>query len=292
MIGRLAMVEKAVCYIRVSTPKQKRQSPAKQWDYIQEYVEEKGWQGVHPKLRDVELEIDDSFSTVVEYKEPSENKPKTVMFEAKGVFFEDDSAWERNIPGHRQKKQRSAFREMLAYIKKHRVKHVLTCWTNRLYRNTEDMIELKNVIYEIADGEFFPYLHLTEEQDAFSWANPDDYIRFTAHETRVVHSKQESYEKSKHARRGKERAFKEGGLTYKVLPGYKNIKEQGVARAVIDDGIAPLVKKMFKLIDEDLEMTTRKLALVMGELGLTNPKTGDTYHYGTIQRHLEKRCNM
>ncbi len=61
------MVEKAVCYIRVSTPRQKRQSPAKQWGYIQEYMEEKGWQGVHPKLRDVELEIDDSFSTVVEY---------------------------------------------------------------------------------------------------------------------------------------------------------------------------------------------------------------------------------
>lgn len=289
MTERLTMTEKAVCYIRVSTPKQKRQSPTKQWEYIQEYYKDKGWQGIHPKLREVEIILEDSFTTVIEFKEPSENKASTIKFEAVGVFFEDESAWERNIPGHRQKKQRSAFREMLAYVKKHKVKHVLTCWTNRLYRNTEDMIELKNVMYEIADGDFFPYLHLIVEQDAFSWANPDDYIRFTAHETRVVQSKQDSYEKSKHARRGKERAFKEGGLTYKAPPGYKNIKEQGIAKAVINEETAPLLKKMFKLIDEDPEMTTRKLALKMGELGLNNPKTGEFYHYGTIQKLLKNK---
>jgi len=159
------MAEKAICYIRVSTPKQKRQSPAKQWEYIQEYMEERGWQGVHPKLKAVEIVFDDSFSTEISYKESGENT--VVKFEAVGVFFEDESAWERGIPGQRQKKQRSAFREMLDYVKKNRIQHIITCWTNRLYRNTEDMIELKNVIYEIAEGDLFPYLHLVEEQDAF-----------------------------------------------------------------------------------------------------------------------------
>jgi DNA invertase Pin-like site-specific DNA recombinase len=283
------MAEKAVCYLRVSTPKQKRKSPAKQWEYIQEYVEDKGWQGVHPRLRDVNIEIEDSFTGVVEYKEAVGNEIRTIKFEAKGVFFEDDSAWERGIPGQRHKKQRSAFLEMLAYVKKNKVKHVFTCWTNRLYRNTEDMIELKNVVYELADGDFFSYLHLTEEQCAFSWANPDDYIHFTDHEKRVVQSKTESFEKNLYARKGKQRAFKEGGLTYKAPPGYKNIKEQGVAKAVIDEEVAPLAKKMFKLMDEDLGMTTRKLALKMGELGLTNPKTGEPYHYGTIQKLLNNR---
>ena len=61
----------------------------------------------------------------------------------------------------RKSGQRSAFRKMLAFAKKHKIKHIITCWTNRLYRNTEDMLELKNVIYEISDGDFFPYLHLT-----------------------------------------------------------------------------------------------------------------------------------
>jgi len=92
-----------------------------------------------------------------------------------------------------------------------------------------------------------------------------------------------------HARKGKERAFKEGGLTYKAPPGYKNIKEQGVAKAVIDEETAPLIKRMFKLMDEYLGMTTRKLALKMAELGLNNPKTGEPYHYGTIQKLLNNR---
>ncbi len=283
------MTEKAICYIRVSTPKQKRQSPAKQWEYIQEYVSDNGWQAIHPKLRDVKIVIDDSFTAAVEYKEPGKNKAIIARFEAAGVFFEDESAWERVIPGQRQKKQRSAFRKMLVYIKKHKIKHIFTCWTSRLYRNTEDMIELKSVIYEIANGDFFPYLHVIEEEDAFSWANPDDYIRFTAHETRVIHSKQESFEKSKHSRKGKERAFKEGGLTYKAPLGYKNIKEQGIAKAVIDEEVAPLVKKMFKLIDSDPEMTNRKLAIQMGELGLKNPSTGEPYHYGTIHKLLRNK---
>ena len=283
------MAEKAVCYIRVSTPKQRRKSPAKQWEYIQEYMEDKEWQGVHPKLRGVEIEIDDSFKTVVEYKEAVGNEIKTLSFMTIGTFYEDDSAWEYNLPGQRPKKQRSAFREMLDYVKKNRIKHIITCWTNRLYRNTEDMIELKNVIYEVAESGTLTYLHLEEEKNAFCWANPDDYISFTNHEKMVIQSKQESYEKSLHARRGKERAFKEGGLTYRAPVGYINRKEQGVAIAVIDEKTTPLVKKMFKLMDEDLDMTTRKLAIKMGVLGLNNPKSGESYHYGTIQKLLNNR---
>ena len=48
----------------------------------------------------------------------------------------------------------------------------------------------------------------------------------------------------------------------------------GVSKVVLTEDV-PLVKKMFKLIDEDPEMTTRKLAIKMGELGLKNPKTGE-----------------
>jgi len=42
-------------------------------------------------------------------------------------------------------------------------------------------------------------------------------------------------------------------------------------------------------MDENPEMTTRKLALKMSELGLNNPKTGEPYHYGSIQKLLKNK---
>ena len=238
-------VEKAVCYIRVSTPKQKRQSPAKQWEYIKEYIEEKVWKSIHPKLKDVDIVLDDSIKAVVE------DKVAKKSFEAVGVFFEDESAWERGIPGKKKKKQRSAYKAMLEYIKKNKPSHILTCWSNRLYRNTEDMIELKQTILGISNEGFLPYLHIVEEENVFSWSDSDDYVKFISHEASVVQGKRESYDKHKHAKRAKERAFKEGLISHKTVPGYRNVTIDDEARVEVDEERTVLVRKMFKIYDEE-----------------------------------------
>jgi len=276
-------VEKGICYIRVSTPKQKRQSPAKQWEYIKEYIEEKVWKSIHPKLKDVDIVLDDSIKAMVE------DKVARKSFEAVGVFFEDESAWERGIPGKKKKKrQRSAFKAMLEYIKKNKPSHILTCWSNRLYRNTEDMIELKQTILGISNEGFLPYLHIVEEENVFSWSDSDDYVKFISHEASVVQGKRESYDKQKHAKRAKERAFKEGLISHRTVPGYRNVTIDGEARVEVDEDRAVLVRKMFKKYDEE-DIGYRALNERMADLGLINPDTGRAYSTSMIKDYLHNK---
>ncbi|MFA6476134.1 MAG: recombinase family protein [Candidatus Paceibacterota bacterium] len=159
------------------------------------------------------------------------------------------------------KKQRSTFNEMMAYMDKNKI-NILVCEkVDRLTRNFKDAIFIdewldKNEnrqIHLVKDG---IVLHkYSKSQEKLNWG------------IRILFAKNYTDNLSEEVKKGQKQKSKEGWLPTKPPLGYRTIGEKGHKVHVVDEKVAPYIKKMFDLYATG-NYSTDSLGDKMYKLGL------------------------
>ncbi|PIR42693.1 hypothetical protein CO058_00540 [candidate division WWE3 bacterium CG_4_9_14_0_2_um_filter_35_11] len=162
-------------------------------------------------------------------------------------------------------KQRKTFKEMVAYLNKNKIKVLVVEKTDRLTRNLKDAVIIND----------------------WTEADPERKIHFVK-ENFVLHKNSKSNEKflwnvkvtmaqyyidnlSEEVKKGQEEKIAQGWLPTKPPVGYKTIGEKGKKTHVINNGMAPVVKKMFELYAKG-DYSIKRLAERMYQDGLRSDK--------------------
>jgi len=227
------MPELGIGYIRVSTEDQERQSPETQLKDITRYISAKGWQWLKKRLRDTEIKLDDRVTGIIRIDDSRQ------QFEVPGIFAESHSGWTEET--------RPAFYQMLAYVKREKINHVIFCWTDRVARNLYDYT---NFCKKLEKSNSNLHLHIINESLAFSPYLKEDYEDQKRCEGRLVESKAESGRTSQRVIKSKEDKFETGKYTYQLPYGLINTvdRETRGLRAVVVAEQAKKVKDIFKLM--------------------------------------------
>ncbi len=216
------------------------------------------------------------------YSLPAQEKLLRDYGERNGFEFEKVFAIQESAAG---KIQRKIFGEMMDYVKKHKITVIIVETTDRLTRNFADVSVIDNWI--LADDNH--KIHLVKEgcmlhkesksHEWFMWrvkvATAEYYIRLL----------------SENVKKGQKEKLAQGWLPTKPPLGYKTDGEKGHKIHVIDEEVAPLIKKMFELYAGG-QYSTKTLGDEMYKRGLrsrTNHKVsharihqllGDPFYYG------------
>lgn len=157
--------------------------------------------------------------------------------------------------------QRKTFKEMLEFLKKNNIKVLVCEKTDRLLRNKKDAVKIDEWMNE----------------------NSEHSVHFVK-ESSVLHKDSKSHEKfiwnirvsvaqfytdnlSEDVKKGQVEKIAQGWLPTKPPYGYKTIGEKGRKTHIIDEDVAPLIDKMFKLYDSG-EYSVVRLSNKMNEIGL------------------------
>ncbi len=200
------MIERAVCYLRVSDDSQEDSSPQTMYDSVMEYVESKTWQNFNKRLKDVEIEFDDHAVATIEC---GEGHPD---INAIGFFNETETAWE---PG-----KRTDFFDMIEHVKRNynrrNLKHMFFPWTTRFARNTEEWGLVQNWFRKASLTDI--YIHIIKEKLVFNPFDKRDWNQVENFENSLVKGKAESGEKAERVSDSTLTKFKKGELNY--WPGW------------------------------------------------------------------------
>jgi len=276
-----------IAYIRVSSKKQKkRDAPLKQYDYLQDYLEAGNVEGFsHPDLKGIEIVLDQNIEDVIKDNISGEQVTK------KGIFFESITGYDEEKRNRMRKEEKLKFDLMVKYLKKQNgnTVHLLTCWTSRLYRgDRKGFGDLKAVCIDLyKKTRKNIYIHCTEDGTIFSYTVWDDAKKANDHESASLKGKAESIEKSRHSKKGKARAHKEGLLAYDSPWGYTNYtSEEGEVKAKFNE-YAPMVKKWFYLRGAKKKSVT-EIKKWTDKKGYQTDK-GKPFAVSTIRRCLSSR---
>ncbi|HUW21128.1 MAG TPA: recombinase family protein [Candidatus Bathyarchaeia archaeon] len=163
------------------------------------------------------------------------------------------------------KAQRDLFQKMMIYLKKKKIKILICEKADRLTRNFKDAV----MIYQWLDEDEQRQVHLVKDslilhknsrsQEKLNW------------DIRIVFAKNYIDNLSEEVKKGQKEKVAQGWLPTKPPPGYKTIGERGHKIHVIDEEVAPLIRKMFELYATG-NYSLKKLTKVMLEAGLRSSK--------------------
>lgn len=184
--------------------------------------------------------------------------------------------------------KRKIFHQMMGYIRSHGIEAVIVETTDRLTRNFADVLTVDEWLMESPNNQ----IHLAKEgcvlhrdsksHEWFMWrvkvATAEYYIKLL----------------SENVRKGQKEKIAQGGYPTKPPLGYKTIGEAGRKVHVIDEQIAPFVRRMFEMYaTRNYSITV--LVETMHREGLRNRKGGkvgksrmydmlrDPFYYGAMR---------
>jgi DNA invertase Pin-like site-specific DNA recombinase len=161
--------------------------------------------------------------------------------------------------------QRKTFNEMLEYVRKHNISVVIVETTDRLTRSFADVPIIDRWIMEDEQHQ----VHLAKESCILHQKSP-------SHEWfmwRVKVGTAEYYVRllSENVKKGQKEKLSQGWLPTKPPIGYKTVGETGHKIHVIDEGTAPLIRKMFEHYASG-QFSIKWLAMTMYKEGLRSPQ--------------------
>ena len=138
------------------------------------------------------------------------------------------------------KKQRETFNNMLAYVAKNSIKVIIVEKADRLTRNFKDMVMIDDWLEKDEERQ----VHLVKDslilhknsksQEKLNWG------------IRILFAKNYVDNLSEEVKKGQKEKIAQGWLPTKPPIGYMTVGEKGHKIHVVDEKIAPLVKKMFE----------------------------------------------
>ncbi len=159
------------------------------------------------------------------------------------------------------KNQRKVFDEMLNFARKNNIKIIICEKVDRLTRNLRDAVRVNEWMNEDSERE----IHFVKENciltkdskshEKFIWNIKVSVAQFYTDNL------------SEEVKKGQMEKIREGWLPTKPPLGYKTIGEKGHKIHVIDERVAPLIKKMFELYATG-NYSIKKLVQIMYEEGL------------------------
>ncbi len=138
-------------------------------------------------------------------------------------------------------KQRKVFDEMMTYLEKHNIPHLLCEKVDRLTRNLKDAVTVNDWV----EGNDNRQIHFVKQNLVIHKnAKSDEKFRW---DIEIVLAKKYIANLSEEVRKGQAQKLYEGWLPTKPPLGYKTIGEKGHKIHVIDEDKKLLVLKMFEL---------------------------------------------
>lgn len=177
------------------------------------------------------------------------------------------------------KEKRIVFQQMMDYIKKNDVKHLVVEKVDRFVRNFHDAVDAHDWLMEDSNRKIhFVKDSLIMHKDSRSqeWLNWG---------IRVVMAKNYSDNLREEVAKGVKEKLAEGWLPGKSPIGYKTVGDTGKKIHVIDHTVSPLVKNMFEKYLEPSN-SIEKLSKDMAELGLKT-KYGKPLSRSHVQKVLK-----
>ena len=160
-------------------------------------------------------------------------------------------------------KKRVVFSEMMKYLREKKVDNLLCEKVDRLTRNFREAIVADDWI----EGNKDKYLHFVKQNLVIhADAKSDEKFRW---DIEIVLAKKYISNLSEEVKKGQKEKVSQGWLPTKPPIGYRTIGEKGHKIHIINEDVAPLVVKMFKLYATG-NYSTKALAEKMAELSLRN----------------------
>ena len=157
--------------------------------------------------------------------------------------------------------ERIIFQQLLDYIQKNKVVHLVVEKTDRLTRNLKDAVKVDDWL----EGDDVRKLHFVKEHSVIHKnATSDVKFMWTIH---LAVAKKYTDNLREEVRKGQKEKLAQGWLPGCPPVGYKTIGDTGKKTHIINTETAPLVKKMFELYLEP-SYSLEGLARKMKELGL------------------------
>ncbi len=171
------------------------------------------------------------------YSLPAQEKLLTTYTERQG--FEKDKIFSISESAG-GKKQRETFSEMMTYVQKNGIKIIICEKVDRLTRNFKDAVMIDEWLEEDEERQ----VHLVKDslvlhknshsQEKLNWG------------IRILFAKNYIDNLSEEVRKGQKEKIAQGWLPTKPPLGYKTVGEKGHKIHVIDESVAPLVRRMFE----------------------------------------------
>ncbi|KKT39873.1 hypothetical protein A3K29_00820 [Candidatus Collierbacteria bacterium RIFOXYB2_FULL_46_14] len=163
------------------------------------------------------------------------------------------------------KKQRELFDQMISFVKKNEIKVIICEKVDRLTRNFKDMVMIDEWLEEDESRQ----VHLVKDsliihknsrsQEKLNWG------------IRILFAKNYVDNLSEEVKKGQKEKISQGWLPTKPPYGYKTIGESGHKEHIIDDRIAPHIKRMFDLYSTGIYSIKRIVEVIYQE-GLRSHK--------------------
>lgn len=185
-------------------------------------------------------------------------------------------------------KRRKIFEEMMGYTKKHNIKIIAVEKIDRLTRNLKDAARANDWLNESSERE----LHFVKENTVITESSKSHEKFIWSIKASVAQFYTDNL--SEEVKKGQAEKISQGWLPTKPPLGYKTIGEKGHKIHIIDEEVAPLLGKMFKLYSTG-QYSLSKLREVVYEEGLRTrggnklaksrlaTLLGDPFYYGKIR---------
>jgi len=165
------------------------------------------------------------------------------------------------------KSQRAVFNEMLNFVRKNNIKVIICEKVDRLTRNLRDAVKINEWMNEDPERE----IHFVKEaciltkdsksHEKFIWNIKVSVAQFYTDNL------------SEEVKKGQMEKLREGWLPTKPPLGYKTIGEKGHKIHVLDEKVAPLIRKMFEIYATG-NVSLKKLVEIMYAEGLRTRRGG------------------
>lgn len=172
------------------------------------------------------------------YSLPSQEKLLTEYSQSKGLQIDKIFSLSESAGGS---KQRKLFGEMLEYLKAKKIKNLIVEKTDRLTRNIRDAVLVNDWI----ENDDEKQIHFVKENFVLH-RNSKSNDRFIWN-IKVSVAQYYLDNLSEEVKKGQKEKISEGWLPTKPPYGYKTIGEQGHKIHVVNEEVAPILKKMFEM---------------------------------------------
>ena len=172
------------------------------------------------------------------YSLPAQEKLLTEYAERKNLEITKSFSISESASGRYQRK---TFNEMLEYVTKNKIKVIVCEKVDRLTRNLKDAVSINEWIQEDPERQ----VHFVKENCVLSKESKSNEKFIWNIKVSVAQYYIDNL--SEEVRKGQKEKIAQGWLPTKPPLGYKTIGEKGHKIHVIDEGTAPLIRKMFEL---------------------------------------------
>ena len=177
-------------------------------------------------------------------------------------------------------KQRKVFEEMIKFTEKNNIAHILCEKVDRLTRNLKEAMVANDWI----EGDEERRIHFVKQNlEIHKNSKSDEKFRW---DIEIVLAKKYVSNLSEEVKKGQKEKLAQGWLPARPPLGYKTYGEKGHTTQVIDENIAPFIKKMFETYATGNSSLSR-LEKELFDTGLRT-KTGKKLHKSRIHTLLQE----